>query len=316
MRIDLLANLLADTDRIGLTPELAGKLKIRPADATRGQLLAEEEDGHGHLGVYLVGVYVVDDTDFWDDGEIYWWSIPTLVDRSGKASWGPRSGLPSGGAPHKCGSLEWMTNFSLQDPPLLALIPPSEDIVASVIRVAVYDDDAAFADVPKAMTAGLEVLAASSNEVAGPDQIILPVRDAIFRSLKGEDDDILIEQDLTLRRGQATRFGAGLMGSMINGMARLYYFVRDEQRTEQAGPFNLHKGQVEAIRFKCPLEAGGRLSIFSRGADVNIASIGTLGVDTPFANRTLDEATAKTFAAGLNVNGTGPAKVIAYYTPP
>jgi hypothetical protein len=317
VRTDHLAKVLSDRGRIGLTPELADKLGIRSEDATRGQLLSEEEDGRGHLGVYLLAAYVVDDTDFWDDGEIYWWAIPALVDRAGKASCGPLSGLPTGAAPHKCGSLEWMTSFSLQDPPLLAVIPPSEEIASCVIRVAFYDDDAELADVPKAVGAGLSVLAGFSRDASGgPDQIILPVRDAIYRSLKAEDDDILVDQELTLRRGQATRFGAGLVGSLINSMVRLYYFVRDEQRTEQAGPFALHKGQVETVRFKTPLEAGGRIALFSRGSEITIASFGTLGVDMPFAHRTLDTESAKALTAGFNVNGTGPSKLVAFYTPP
>jgi hypothetical protein len=317
MRIDHLAKTLADRGHIGLTPELADRLKLRTEDAMRGQLLAEVEDDNGHLGVYLLAAYVVDDTDFWDDGEIYWWSIPTLVDRAGKATWSPRSGLPSGAAPHKCGSLEWMTSFSLADPPLLALIPPSDDVASCVIRLGFYDDDAELADMPRAMTAGLEALAGFSvSEFASPDQIILPVREAIFKSLKAEDDDILIDQDLALRRGQATRFGAGLVGSMMNGMVRLYTFVRDEQRTEQAGPFTLHKGQTETLQWKSALEPGGRLAIFARGAEVNIASLGSLTVEMPFANRVVDAALLRSIANGLTVNGTGPAKVVAYYTPP
>jgi hypothetical protein len=317
MRIDHLAKLLADTSRIGLTPELADRLKIRSEDILRAQLLSDVEDDKGHLGVYLLGAYVVDDTDFWDDGEIYWWSIPTLVDRAGKATWSVTSGLPSGMPPHKVGSLEWMTNLSLGEPPLLALIPPSEDVAASVIRVGFYDDDAEVANMPRALQAGLETLAGFSvPEFASPDQIILPVRDAIFRSLKAEDDDILIDQDLTLRRGQATRFGAGLVGSLMNAMVRLYYFVRDEERTEQAGPFALHKGQVETVTWKKPLEPGGRVAIFARGAEVNISSLGTLSVEMPFANRVVDAASLKSLAAGITLNGTGPAKVVAYYTPP
>jgi hypothetical protein len=317
MRIDHLAKLLADRSRIGLTPELADRLKIRTEDVFRGQLLAEEEDDNGHLGVYLLGSYVVDDTDFWDDGEIYWWAIPTLVDRAGKATWSVKGQLPSGAPPHKVGSLEWMTNLSLQDPPLLTLIPPSDDIAAAVIRLAFYDDDAELADVPRALTAGLETLAGFSvTEFGGPDQIILPVRDAIFRSLKAEDDDILIDQDLTLRRGQATRFGAGLVGSLMNAMVRIYYFVRDEKKTEQAGPFALHKGQTETLTWKTPLEPGGRLAIFARGAEVNVSSLGSLSVEMPFANRVVDASLMRSVAGGLTINGTGPAKVVAYYTPP
>lgn len=316
-RIDALAKVLADRGRIGLTPDLADRLKLRAEDALRGQLLSEEEEDRGHFGVYLLGAYVVDDTDVWGDGEIYWWSIPTLVERSGKAIWSTTSGLPSGAPPHKVGSLEWMTNFSLADPPLLALIPPFDELNAAVIRLAFYDDDGELADVPRAISAGLEMLAGFSREPQpGPDQIILPIREAIFKSLKAGEDDILIDQDLILRRGEASRYGAGLVGSLINSMVRIYYFVRDEQRTLQAGPFVLHKGQIERVRFSTPLAAGGKIAIFARGAEVNISSFGTLGTDTPFLNRALDANQAMTLSEGFNLNGSGPAKVIAFYTPP
>lgn len=316
-RIDHLARLLSDRSRIGLTPDIADRLKLRPEDALRGQLLSEEEDDRGHFGVYLLGAYVVDDTDVWGDGEIYWWSIPTLVERSGKATWSTTSGLPSGAPPHKVGSLEWMTNFSLAEPPLLALIPPFDELKEAVIRLAFYDDDGELADVPRAIGAGLEMLSGFSREPQpGPDQIILPIREAIFKSLKAGEDDILIDQDLILRRGEASRYGAGLIGSVINAMIRVYYFVRDEQRTLQAGPFVLHKGQVETVRFPVPLAAGGKLAIFSRGAEVNISSFGNLSTDTPFLNRALDASQAKSLNEGFNLNGTGPAKVIAFYTPP
>jgi hypothetical protein len=39
-------------------------------------------------------------------------------------------------------------------------------------------------------------------------------------------------------------------------------------------------------------------------------------VDTPFANRVLDASMVRSLAGGLSLNGTGPAKVVAYYTPP
>ena len=131
------------------------------------------------------------------------------------------------------------------------------------------------------------------------------MRDAIFRSLKAGEDDILVEQDLTLRRGEATRFGAGLVGSMMNSMIRLYYFVRDEERTEQVGPFALHKGQIETVRFKSELKAGGRLAVFARGADVNTISFGNLTTDTPFINRALDASQAKNLAEGFNFERYG-----------
>jgi hypothetical protein len=317
MRIDHLAKVLSDRSRIGLTPELADRLKIRSEDILRAQLLSDVEDDKGHLGVYLLGTYVVDDTDFWDDGEIYWWAIPTMVDRAGKASWSVTTGLPSGMPPHKVGSLEWMTNLSLGDPPLLAVIPPSDDVASAVIRLGFYDDDAEVANMPRALGAGLETLAGFSvAEFSSPDQIVLPVRDAIFKSLKAEDDDILIDQDLTLRRGQSTRFGAGLVGSLVNAMVRIYYFVRDEQKTEEIGPLALHKGQAETLTWKTPLEPGGRLAIFARGADVNIATMGTLSVDMPFANRVVDATNVRSWSQGITLTGTGPAKVVAYYTRP
>ncbi|MFO0757585.1 MAG: hypothetical protein U0359_13905 [Byssovorax sp.] len=316
-RLDTLAKLLADRSRIGMSPEIADRLKLRSEDALRGQLLSEEEDDRGHFGVYLLGSYVVDDTDLWGDGEIYWWAIPTLVDRAGRAIWSTTTGLPTGAPPHKVGSLEWMTNFSLAEPPLLALIPPFDEIASAVIRLAFYDDDGDLADVPKAIGEGLTMLSGFSREPQpGPDQIILPIREAIFKSLKAGEDDILIDQDLVLRRGEASRFGAGLVGSLINSMVRLYYFVRDEQRTLQAGPFVLHKGQVELVRFSEPLAPGGKLAIFARGADVNITSFGTLSTDSPFINRALDANQARALGEGFNLNGTGPAKVIAFYTPP
>ena len=282
----------------------------------RGQLLAQQDDDQGHLGVYLLGAYVIDDTDLWGDGEIYWWSIPVLVDKAGKASCSPLSGLPTGMPPHKVGSLEWMTNLSLSDPPLIAVLPPDEDLAACVLRLAIYDDDREPADLPMALGAGLEALAGLPRELPAPEQVVAPVRDAIFAALKAGDDDILIDANITLRRGQTTRFGAGLIGSEINAMVRVYYLVRDERRTEHAGPFQVLRGQVEPVRFASKPQAGGRLSVFARGAEVNTTAFGTLSTDQPFVNRVLDAAQASALADGFNLNGTGPAKAVAFYTPP
>src|SRR5579863_4956515 len=117
MGLEELAKLVADTQRLGMSAALAEKLKLKSEDVVQGQLMAMTDGDRGPLGVYLLAVYVVDDTDLFDDGEIYWWSIPVLVDKKGQVSWSPTSGLPAGGVPHKCGSLEWMTNLSLKDPP-------------------------------------------------------------------------------------------------------------------------------------------------------------------------------------------------------
>lgn len=316
MALDDLARALSDPSRPGLTAELCDKLKIRSADVTRGQLMAREDDDAGHLGVYLLGAYVVDDTDVWGDGEVYWWVVPTLVDKAGKARWSPLDGIPTGGAPHKVGSLEWMTNLSLKDPPLLAAIPPDDEVAACVLRLAFYDDDGAPADVPMALRAGLEVLAAfTTSVVASAEQLVLPVREAIVKSLAAAEDDILVDQDVTLRRGDRSRFSAGLVGSEINARIRTYYFVRDERRTTQAGPFVLHKGQIETVRFPA-LATGGKIAVFARGADVTTTVFGTLTTDLPFVNRVVDANMLVNLRDGLQLTGTGPAKVVAYYTPP
>src|SRR5277367_5506792 len=141
MTLDELAKQLSSTTRLGMTTELADKLGVKSEEVVRGQLMAITDGDRGPLGVYLLAIYVVDDTDLFDDGEIYWWSIPVLVDTKGKASWSPVSGLPAGSPPHKCGSQEWMTNVSLGEPPLLAVIPEDPEIAACVVRLAIYDDD-------------------------------------------------------------------------------------------------------------------------------------------------------------------------------
>jgi hypothetical protein len=306
MGLEELAKRLSDTNRIGLNPDLAKRLGIASEDVTRGRLMAQIEGEDSHLGVYLVACYVVDDTDFWGDGEIYWWSIPVITDREGNVSKNPLHGLPTGDAPHKVGSLEWMTNFSLSDPPLVAVIPPGEDTSTCQLRLAFYDDDGAAADVPGALTAGLEALAAiSAGSLKGAEQSVTPVR-----------DDILIDQDVTLHRGEVVHFGAGMIGSVVNAMARIYYFVKDENRTERFGPIAIHKGQVETVRFKQALKGGGRLAMFARGADINCSAFGDITTDMPFLNRVIDQRNEGGLEQGFNIAGSGPAKFVAYYTPP
>jgi hypothetical protein len=318
MGLDELAKRLADSERLGMSATVVDKLKLNSEEAIRGQLMAMSDGDRGPLGVYLLAIYVVDDTDFFDDGEIYWWSVPVLVDRKGQASWSPASGLPSGGVPHKCGSLEWMTNLSLKDPPLLAVIPGADvEVAACVVRLGIYDDDGKPADVAAAMGEGYGALAACKREgLAGAGQIITPVRDAIFRSLKGQEDDVLIDEDVTLRRGDGALYNVGLIESILNAKARAYFVVKDEFRTETAGPIDLRKGEPGRLAFMSDLQSGGRISIFARGGDVKCSLFGELTTDQPFAGKILDEALAKTLAAGFEVTSRGPAKVIAFYTPP
>jgi hypothetical protein len=317
MKLDELAKHLSNREHIGLTEELAKKLGVTSEEATRGRLMALADMDRPYFGVYLLAAYVVNDTDFWGDGEVYWWSVPTLVGTDGTVVKDPLSGLPNGGAPHKVGSLEWMTNLSLKDPPLIAVIPPEERIAACTIRLAFYDDDGKPANLAAAMTAGLDAFAnVPGDPLPSPSAIIEPVRQAIFKGLAAEEDDILIDQDVTIRRGASLPFASGMTGAAMSSNIRVYYFVKDEDRTETFGPVTLHKGQTEVIRFPTPMRGGGKLSIFSRGANVGCAAFGDLDVDTAFVNRIVDSAHETALTSGFPVTGTGPAKLVAFYTPP
>ena len=316
MNLDELAKHLSSTERIGLDSDLAAKVGVADADVTRGRLLAQTDGIRGHLQVRLLGCFVVDDTDMFGDGEIYWWSIPAVVDREGTVSKDPLSGLPTGMAPHKCGDQEWMTNLSLNDPPLLAVIRPGDEPASCVVRLGIYDDDRDPADIPGAVRAGIEAFAAlSEGPMKGADNIINPVRDAINAHVKAQDDDILIDQDIVIRKGDVVRFNAGMIGSVINSMARAYYTVLDTERTQRFGPVTLHKGQTEQVKFDAPITAGGRLAIFARGHDVSCPSFGDLTFDQPFVNRVVSRSKEPELHNGFPIIGTGPAKLVAYYTP-
>jgi hypothetical protein len=107
-----------------------------------------------------------------------------------------------------------------------------------------------------------------------------------------------------------------MIGSEINAMIRVYYFVRDENRTEQFGPVVLHKGQTENVKFTQPMRGGGRVALFARGADVNCSTFGDLNTDRPFQNRVVEARNESFLAHGFNIDATGAAKFVAYYTPP
>src|ERR1700728_3185323 len=105
MGLEQLAKRVANTGRLGMSSAIAEQLRVPSEDVARGQLMAMSDDGRGPLGVYLLAMYVVDDTDLIGAGEIHWWSIPVLLDGQGAARWSPALGLPAGAVPHKCGSL-------------------------------------------------------------------------------------------------------------------------------------------------------------------------------------------------------------------
>jgi hypothetical protein len=317
MMLQGLANRLVAKDQLGLSEALAERLGLVSPDVVRGRLMALQDVDRAFMGVYLLAAYVIDDTDFWGDGEIYWWSIPVMCGEDGSVVRNALYGIPQGMPPHKVGSLEWMTNLSLKDPPLLALIPPEERIKACTIRLAFYDDDGKPADMASAMASGIEAYAGISGEpLPNADQIISPVRDAIFSGLKAQEDDILIDQDMTIRRGNVVQFGSGMIGSVMNSMIRVYYFVRNESATEQFGPITLHKGQTETVKFDQPMRGGGRIALFARGADVQCSAFGELNLDMPFMNKVVDTNHEASLAAGFSITGTGPSKFVAFYTPP
>jgi hypothetical protein len=317
MTLEELAARLTDKNRIGLSDALAERLGFASPEIARGRMMALADLDRSFLGVYLLAAYVIDDTDFWGDGEIYWWSIPTMVGADGSAVANGLYGIPNGEPPHKVGSLEWMTNLSLNDPPLLAMIPPEERVAACTVRLAFYDDDGKPADLAAAMASAMESFAAVCGDPrSSADQIVTPVRDAIFKGLKAQEDDILIDQDFTIRRGNVVQFSNGMLGSLMNSMIRVYYFVRDEATTEQFGPITLHKGQTETVKFSSPLRGGGRLALFARGANVGCSAFGELSLDMPFMNKVIDTNHEPALANGFSVSGLGPSKFVAYYTPP
>lgn len=317
MSYDDVARAIANPQAIGLTPELAERLKVRDPDVTRAQLMAEADD-RGHVGVYLLATYVIDDTDVFGKGEIYWWSIPVLGDAEGKVIWNAKLGLPSGAGPTKCGDKEWLKSLSLAAPPLVALIPPGDDYVACLIRFGLYDDDGAAADLPRAMKAGLTALAELPLEypLGKPEAITAPVRTAIWNSLRARQDDLLLEEEVRLLRNASAHYGAGMISSSLSALARVYWLAKDELKTEAAAPAALVKDQSHTFKFRAPIERGGRIALFARG-DVDAGRLGALNLDLPFLNHIVtDPAEAAALANGFSVTAKGAAEVVAYYTAP
>ena len=180
-----------------------------------------------------------------------------------------------------------------------------------------YDDDKSPADMGRALGAGFDALASCKREgLPQAAQILGPVADAIYKSLAAQDDDVLIDEELTIRKGDALRYNVGFIGTVVTAKARAYYVVKDELRTEVAGPVVVRKGEVARLAFASDLQSGGRVFIFARGADVECPLFGTLTTDRAFAGKVLDPGLVKSLAAGFDVTGRGAAKVVAFYTPP
>ena len=106
MKLDAIAKALSNPEQLGLTPSLMKSIGVQSEDATHGRLLAQLDADPSHLTINMLAAFVVDDTDVWGDGEIYYWCIPTMVNKEGQVQRNPLYGLPSGAAPHKVGSLE------------------------------------------------------------------------------------------------------------------------------------------------------------------------------------------------------------------
>jgi hypothetical protein len=317
MSYDDLARRIANPRAIGLTDELAKRLKVKDPDVTRAQLVADVDE-RAHVGVYMLAAYVVDDTDILGKGEIYWWSIPLLGDADGKVTWNAKVGLPNGAPPTKCGDREWLSSLSFADPPLLALVPPADDVVACLVRLGMYDDDGARADVPKAMTAGLGALAELPLEypLGRPEAIVDPVRTAIWESLRAKQDDRLVEDDIRLLRNAGSNWPAGMIASMVTSLVRVYWIAKDERRTEHVAPATLVKGQAHTFKFERPVERGSRIALLARG-DVDVGRLGSLGLDMPFTNHVVvDPTEAAALSNGLTVTAKTDAEIVAFHTAP
>lgn len=310
-----LAKHLSDPKRLGLTEELAAKLKVMDEDVTHARLRAQASDGRAHVAIHLLGAWVKDCRDAVGKGEVYWWSIPMLGGADRKIRWNALVGLPTGAAPVAVGDRSWMTSISLKDPPILAVAPPDEDVAACIVRIGFYEDDWAPAILGPALTAGMTALADAALPAADVDGFVKPVREPIWQSLKAKQDDFMLEQDAKFLREEGLGYGAGLVTAMLTEYIRVYLFARDVERTEVAGPFALGKGQEQRVFFPSSLEGGGRLVVFSRGK-ARVDPFGSLDVDTPYVATVLDERQASALAKGITVHGEEDAEVIAYYTPP
>ena len=64
------------------------------------------------------------------------------------------------------------------------------------------------------------------------------------------------------------------------------------------------------------MKGGGRLAMFARGAEITCSAFGDLNTELPFQNRVIDARQEGGLESGFSIAGSGPAKFVAYYTPP
>lgn len=313
--LDDLARTLSDTKRIGLDDDLAKQLRLADESVTKTRLEAQLEEGQAFRTVHVLGAWVEDDTDVIGKGEVYWWAIPMLGNTTGKVLWTPLCGLPTGVPPEKVGDKQWMKGFDLANPPMVVAIPPNPDYAAAFVHFGFFDDDWAPAKLAPAMKAGLTALAELKG-ADSPEGFSGPIRKAIFDSLKAQQDDLMLERTVRLLREEGKGYGSGAIGSALTEFIRVYWIVKDTERTETLGPWSLAKGQERRVLPPSGLEGQGLLSIFARGGPVRVDPFGTLDSERPFLNVAIEPRHESALAAGFNVVAEGDAEVIAFYTPP
>lgn len=314
--LDDLARTLSDPQRIGLDEDLAQQLRLADESVTKTRLEAQVDEGQSFRTVHLLGAWVEDDTDVIGKGEVYWWAIPMLGNASGKVVWTPVCGLPTGVPPESVGSKHWMKGFDLKKPPLILAIPPSSDYAAAFVHLGFFDDDWAPAKLPPAMRAGLVALAEIKGQADSPEAFFGPVRKAIFDSLKAQQDDLMLERTIKLLREEGKGYGAGEIGSALTEFVRVYWVVKDSERTETLGPWSLAKGQEQRVLSPSGFEGNGLLALFARGGPVRAEPFGTLDTERPFINAAIEPRHESSLSGGFTLVAEGDAEVIAFYTPP
>lgn len=314
MALDDLARVLSDKKRLGLDDELADQLRVTDLDVTRARLEAEA-DGRAHVTIHLIGAWVEDCRDAVGKGEVYWWSIPMLGTQEGKIRWSPLVGLPTGSPPASVGSKKWLPGVPLDRPPLLAVASPDPDVAACIVRIGFYEDDWAPAELGPALRAGMTALAEQKLPVGDVDAFVKPIRGPLWEALKAKQDDFMLERDAKFLREEGQGFGAGSIVSMLTEYIRVYLLAMDSERTEQAGPYQLVKGQEQRILFPSELTGGGQLAVFARGK-VQVDPFGALDVDKPFVDTTIESRHEAALVKGFTVTAEEKAEVVAWYTPP